>query len=351
MPQGIKGMKKNFTLSDVAEAAGVDASTVSRVLNRDPRLRAGESTKQRVIAAAERLGYRPNALARGLRTARTSTLAFVIPQIENPVFAQVFVGALEAANARGYDLVMTLVDNFARAGGVYERLAHASRVDGLLVATSEPDDVLLKELKRASVPYVVVNRRLRGVENCIAFENVGAARKATEYLISLGHRRIAHLAGTAEDWNSEGRVTGYRAALEEAGIRYESPLLVRGGYTFAGGVKGMRTLLKMSNRPTAVLTATTLTAAGALSALSSAGIDVPGEMSVMGIHETQMAEMLLPPLTTVGLPLRRMGETAANGLIDILQGKAVTVGCLLDSYEMHFRASTAPVAAGEGGGT
>lgn len=333
-------MKKVVKLSDVAEAARVDISTVSRVLNGDPRSRVGDSTKHRILSAAEKLGYKPNAMARGLRTARTQTLAFAIPQIENPVFAQMFVGATGAARARGYDLVMALVEDISGSSGVYERLAHTSRVDGLLVATAEPDAVLSKALRRASIPYVVVNRVLRGVENCVAFDNIAATQKATEYLLSLGHTRIAHLAGVAKDWNAERRTLGYRTAIEDAGLRFDPQLIVTTGYTFDGGVKATQAILKMRDRPTALLTATTLTAAGALRTLHGAGIDVPGEMSVMGIHEVDIAEMLYPALTTVGLPLQQMGEVAVNGLIDLLQGKRASVGCVLDGYEMHFRAST-----------
>lgn len=336
-------MRKVVKLKDVAEAAGVDSSTVSRVLNRDPRLRVAEATKEQVLEAARKLGYKPNAMARGLRTARTNTLAFVVPQIENPVFTQMFVGAVGAANARGYDTVLALVESISGGTGVYERLARTNRVDGLLVATAEPDNVLLKELQRASIPYVVVNRRPRGVENCVAFDNVGATRNATEYLLSLGHRRIAHLAGSAKDWNGERRLIGYRTALEEAGVRFDPSLLIWAGYSFEGGVKATRALLDLRPRPTAVLAATTLTAAGALAALHAAGVGVPEDVSVLGVHEVDIAQMLYPALTTVALPLRQLGEVAANGLIDLLQGARSTVGCVLDSHEMRFRASTGPV--------
>lgn len=332
---------KAVKLSDVAQAAGVDASTVSRVLNDDPRCRVGDATRERIFAVARDLGYKPNAIARGLRTARTRTLGFAVPQLDNPVFAQILIGATAAAHARGYDLVMSLVEDISGGSGVYERLAHTNRVDGLLVATLEDDQTLLKALERASVPYVVVNRKVRGVENCVSFDNFAVAKEATEYLLSLGHRRIAHLAGNLNGSNGTRRLAGYQAALEAAGVRPDPRLVAEAGYTLGGGARAAEALLATRPRPTAILAATVLSAAGALKVLHASGIEVPGEVSVMSIHDVEIAEMLLPPLTTIRLPLRRMGEVATQGLVDLLEDKAGSVARTLRPDGINVRESTA----------
>ncbi len=335
------GKAKVVKLKDVAVAAGVDASTVSRVLNNHATQRVGPETRERILATARELGYQPNPLARGLRTSRTYTLGIAVPQLDNPVFAQIIIGATDAAHARGYELLVTLVTDLAAGPAVYERLAQTHRVDGLLVSTLEKDEVLLKALQRASVPYVVVNRQVRGVANCVAHDSFEAARQATEYLVSLGHRRIAHLAGRAQGYNGTRRLAGYRAALEAAGIRPEASLVAEAGYTLEGGERAMRKILALRNRPTAVMAATVMSAAGALKALHAEKQRVPGDMSVMSIHDVQIADMLFPPLTTLRLPLQEMGKVATDGLIDLLEGKTKTVSRLLSPEQLVVRDSTA----------
>lgn len=329
-------------LHDVAEAAGVHTSTVSRVLNGETDHRVAAETRERVLAVAKELEYHPNAMARGLRTARTNTLGIAVPQLDNPVFAQIIIGATAAAHSRGYDLLVSLVEGSGEHSNVYERLAHTNRVDGLMVATLEKDEVLLNALKRASVPFVLVNRKIRGVANCVAHDGFAAARESTEYLLSLGHRRIGHLAGRLGGYNGPRRLAGYRAALRAAGIADDPELVAEAGYTLEGGVRALRAMLACRTRPTALLAATVMSAAGALKGLHAAGIDVPGEMSVMSIHDVQIAEMLHPPLTTIRLPLQDMGKVATLGLVDLIESKVKVVSKLLRPEGLLIRASTAP---------
>jgi LacI family transcriptional regulator len=333
---------KTIKLKDVAQAAGVDASTVSRVLNNQAAQRVAADTRGRILAKARELGYQPNPLARGLRTSRTHALGIAVPQLDNPVFAQIIIGATDAAHMRGYELIVTLVTDLSAGPAVYERLAQTHRVDGLLVSTLEKDDVLLKALERASVPCVVVNRQVRGVENSVAHDSFEAARQSTEYLISIGHRRIAHLAGRLNGYNGTRRLAGYRAALEAAGIKPDMSLVAEAGYTLEGGERAMRKILEVRQRPTAVMAATVMSAAGALRVLHARKIKVPDEISVMSIHDVQIAEMLFPPLTTLRLPLQEMGKVATDGLIDLLEGKTRVVSRVLEPEQLIVRESTAP---------
>jgi LacI family transcriptional regulator len=337
--------RKVIRLKDVADAAGVDTSTASRVLNSEAGHRVASDTRDRVLAAAGDLGYRPNAMARALRTARTNTLGIAVPQLDNPVFPQIIIGATSAAHARGYDLLITLVEPSSADSSVYERLAHAKRVDGLLVSTIEDDTTLRRILKRASLPFVLVNRRVRGLPNYVVHDNFAAARISTEYLLSLGHRRIGHLAGRIKGYNGSQRLAGYEAALRAAGIEPEAALISEAGYTLEGGVRATEAMLAARRRPTAILAATVISGSGALKALHAANVRVPQDMSVMSIHDLPIAEMLQPPLTALRLPLQEMGRVATDGLIDLLEGNAKSVSRMLQPEQLVVRASTAPPRA------
>jgi len=334
--------KKAVRLKDVAEAAGVDTSTASRVLNNEAGHRVAADTRDRILTVADELGYRPNAIARALRTSRSKTLGIAVPQLDNPVFAQIILGASSAAHARGYELLISLVEDAVGGSGVYERLAEANRVDGLLVATLEEDASLRRTLQRASVRHVLVNRKIRGVPNFVTLDNFQAAKEATEYLLSLGHRRIGHLAGRITGYNGSQRLAGYQAALREAGIEPEAALVSEAGYTLEGGVRATQAMLAQRRRPTAILAATVLSGSGALKALHAEGVAVPAEMSVMSIHDMPIADMLQPSLTALRMPAQQMGAVATDGLVDLLEGKADSVARVLQPEGLVVRASTAP---------
>jgi LacI family transcriptional regulator len=334
--------RKPTRLKDVAEAAGVDTSTASRVLNNQAGQRVAQETRDRIVAAADSLGYRPNAIARALRTAHSQTLGIAVPQLDNPVFAQIILGATAAAHARGYELLISLVDEASARTNVYDRLAEANRVDGLLVATLEEEASLRRTLQRASVPYVVVNRRIRGVTNFVALDNFEATRTATEFLLSLGHRRIGHLAGRIAGFNGSQRLAGYEAALREAGIDPDPALVSEAGYTLEGGERATQAMLSIRRRPTAILAATVLSGAGALKALRAADVRVPEDMSVASIHDMPIAEMLQPPMTALRLPTQQMGAVATDGLIDLIEEKVKSVSQVLKPEGLVVRASTAP---------
>ena len=307
-------------LADVAAVAGVDVSTVSRVLNKDVAHRVGSATRERVMAIATELGYRPNPIGRGLRTSRTYSLGISIPQLENPVFSQIVEGAEEAARKRGYSLLISHVQNMASDPGIYERLEMMNRVDGLIVSTIEDDRYLRSALSHTSLPFVLVNRRIRGISNSVVFDGKATALLATERLISAGHRRIGFLAGRFTGYNGLARLDGYRSALRSIGVVPDESWVVAVGYTAEGGERGMNQFLDMENsRPTAVVAATLLSAAGALRALHARGVAVPGNMSIVSIQDAAIGELLYPQLTTVKLPLLEMGALAADGLINVIE--------------------------------
>ncbi len=326
-------------LSDVARLAGVDVSTASRVLRGEASQRIRPETRERILESARSLDYEPNTLAQGLRTSRTRTLGLIVPQLDNPVFASAIRGAEKSAARHGYSLLIAHRESGA-TDAVYQRLSHRNRVDGLLVASLDDDVLLKQELESTHAPFVLLNRRLPGSPYCVVLDSRAAAAIAVDHLAAQGHRRIAHLAGRPGGFNAGERLAGYRDGLARHGIAFDPALVAVAGYTAEGGAAAMRSLLK--EKPTAVLGATLVTAAGAMAVLHEAGLQIPGDVSVVGLHDAAVATMLYPQLTTVQMPTERMGEIACDLLIDLVNGGTPQPVAPLPPDGLVLRASTGP---------
>ena len=303
-----------------------------------------DETRKRVLDAANALGYRPNLLARALRMASSRLLGIVVPQLDNPVYAQMIVGAEAAARERGYALLIVHVGEDESSLDAIERLTGTSRVDGLLFSSLDDEAVLAPALQRTNVPTVVLNRRAQGVPHCVFLDTRVAAQIAVRHLIDLGHRRIAHLTGRPGAAGAQDRLEGYRNALRSAGLRFDRRLVATGGYTAEAGQLAMEAVIqRVHPLPTAVFVATLLAAAGALKALRAHGLAVPHDMSIVTLHDGILAEMLDPPLTTVRLPTHRMGYEATLGLVDLIEGREEKVDSVLAPLGLVVRRSaTAP---------
>jgi len=332
------------TLRDVARQAGVDPSIVSRVLNQDPRLSVRAETRARILDAAGRLAYQPNGLARGLRLRRTKTLAMLIPDITNPIYATIIRGAEQAALAHGYNLFL------CNTGDAAERELNAIRsvaektVDGVLIATARHEDDLTATLTAVRLPYVLVNRRAPGAAYSVTTDDVAGARLGVEHLVALGHRRIAHITGTLGTDTAQRRLEGYRRALRAAVL--PDAMVVEGGFRYDAGFAAMQRLLRSTLRPTAVFVANIVAALGALRAMKDAGIAVPGEISLMGFHDILAAEQVDPAITTVRMPLDSMGRQAADLLLETLAGHEPPIRHnVIQGAELLVRKSTAALPA------
>src|SRR5919198_2539153 len=213
------------TIHDVARLARVHPSTVSRALHRaDLPLR--EETRRRVLAAVERLGYRPSAIARGLRLQRTRTLGMLVPDITNPFFPPIIRGAEEAARERGYELVLCNTDDEPEREDALLRLLRERQADGLLLATSRMADATLAAVRRERFPFVLVNRGSRvSADLSVEVDNERAAREVIDHLVSLGHRRIAHIAGPLSTTTGAERAAGFRDALRARRLVPSSDLI------------------------------------------------------------------------------------------------------------------------------
>lgn len=325
-------------LRDVAAAAGVDASVASRVLNRDSRLSIRPETRLRVLDVAARMNYRPNRAARALKTARTMAVGMLVPDLGNPAFAVIALGAERRAASAGYAL-------FVSRGSFPESLFQLQgRVDGVLVAAATSDAAYRRALL-GDLPAVLVNRKEPGDLASVIVDDEAGAALAVGYLAELGHRRIAHVAGPQNADTARRRLRGYRAALQASGIDVQPEWIAEAAFDEAAGHLAATRLLRLRPRPTALFAANIRIAIGTLSAVRRAGLRIPDEVAVVGFDDTPLAAHLGPPLTTVRMPLEELGSIAVETLFEEMSGKRAESVTVTISPELVVRASSGPPAA------
>jgi DNA-binding LacI/PurR family transcriptional regulator len=332
-------------LDDVAEAAGVHVSTVSRVLNGASDLRVRQETRERVLEAARTLGYRPNAVARGLRMSATRTLGMLVPSLRNPVYSEITRGAFEQAWNRGYVVLLAEDTGEESTAIAAERLVAEGRIDGLLIASARPGSPSQRLLMDGTVPCAFVNRRVPGASLNISMREEDAGACAARHLLGLGHVRLAHVAGPLELDTAARRAAGFRRACREAGRR---PAVVADSFDEAGGLRAVEELLRKPKPPTGVFASNLAQAIGVLAGLRRAGVRVPDDLSVVTYDDDPSVEYLDVPLTTVRMPLFELGVAAADALIDRVQGGSGREVVVDEAPELIVRASTSrpPAAAG-----
>jgi LacI family transcriptional regulator len=329
---------RRATLADVAEAAGVHVSLVSRVLRDDPRGFASAQTRARILEAARELGYRPNASAQGLRSSRTMTLGLLLPGFTSPLYAAIAHGVEQTAATHGYGLVL----GTHAAGDPHETITTMlmhGRVDAMLVASGRIEDNALRQLSvRAPSRVVLLNRQVRGVNASVILRDGDAADLAVRHLVGLGHSRIGGIFGPPTLDTMVRRMKGFRSALKVAGL---TPVIAaEQGRDYRAGYGGAQKLFSAASPPTALVTATFPMGIGALAAMRDLGLDVPGQVSVITIHNDQLADFLTPPLTTVILPAAELGVQAVGLALEMAQGGRPRRVVVPQEPTLAIRAST-----------
>jgi LacI family transcriptional regulator len=332
------------TLRDVARLADVHPGTASRALNEQTRSLVNEETARRVLEAAERLGYRPNPIARGLKTNRSYTIGVLIPDLTNPLFPPILRGIEDRLEEDGYTPLMANTDNDPERERIDWQTMRARQVDGIVAATARRDHRLLDEMAGSEVPLVLVNRRSEDerVPAATADDRKGI-HLAVEHLVALGHDRIAHVAGPLELSTGRDRHDGFHEAMRAAGLEPDPALVVVSrAFTEAEGAEACRELLGREDHPTAIVAGNDLIALGCYDVFAERGIDCPGQISVTGFNDMPFADRFNPPLTTIRIPHYEIGAAAAELMLGLLQGREAGDRQVRLPPELVPRASTAP---------
>ena len=338
------------TIKDVAARAGVSFTTVSHVLNGTRRV--SDDSRSRVEQAIREMSYVPSAVARSLKTSETHVLGVLVPNITNPFFAELTRGVEDCARHHGYSVFLCNCDDDPQRQLRYVNTLLSRRVDGLLLANAAAETALVVDaLRHTPVPTVVVDRAVTGLPaDLVRVDNQGGARRAVEHLLALGHRRIACLAGPLMFDVSRARTAGWRQTLAAAGIEPDPDWLIEGPFSPAQGHAATRHLLAARDPVTAVFASNDLLGIGALRAASELGVPVPQRLSVIGFDAIELGGFVHPGLTTVGHPIRTIGERAASVLIERVQsGRSARIGPreVVIVPELVRRESTGPVFSQE----
>jgi LacI family transcriptional regulator len=308
------------TIEDVARRAGVSTATVSRVLNQTDAVRAGP--RAQVEAAVAALGYVPHAGARTMKLRRTGTIGAVFPTVDNAIFAKA-IDALQRRLADAGHQLLIATSDYDRAAEERQALTLLARgVDGLLLCGCEQDASLLARLRQRGVPAIhVMTWPVPADRMGVGFDNARAMAHVIKYLVDLGHRRIAMLAGvTCDNDRAAARVRGVRQALQAAGLSLPAARLVERRYGIAAARDGLRQLMSVTPEPTAIVCGNDVLALGALLEAQRLGLGVPGQLSIVGFDDLEIAAHLQPALTTVRVPAEEMWRCAADRVLAALQG-------------------------------
>lgn len=360
--------RETVTILDVAQRAGVSKSAAARVLARNGS--ASAATRKKVLEAASDLGYRPNQLARAMKSGATNTIGIVVPDVVIPFFSAVLRGLSDNARAAGFEVLVSNTDNDADIEARSLELFAEQRVDGIALAPvfqDNPSAVL--KLVDERMPVVLLDRRMPGLEHLplVSVDHASATEQATNALIALGHERIALLAEAAPALStlqeltaskpddpaltllrpSAQRIVGYLRALGQAGLDVDEGLIVRSGYTTASAQAAVETFLERRSDATALHATNAVLSSGAYRGIRSRGLQLPDDLSFIGFDDQDWTTMVQPAVTVVEQPRQRLGATALTVLTSIIRGAvADPLEHLLDAEMLVRGSAAAPIRSG-----
>src|SRR5262245_36125594 len=317
-------MTRRVTTHDIAREAGVSRTTVSHILNNHPGIIISPKTRERVLATARRLGYVPNSAAQMLVTGRSQTIGLILSRpdlvaIDAFVPTAIF-GLNEACRAHGYRLLMEAIRD-PESEDSYLNLAKSKRIDGLIVINPRKGDRGLRKAVESNFPILIFGSSGHPHENAIGTDDAHASCRAIEHLLSLGHRRIAHISyAPLVSLPANRRFEGYRKALKEAEIPFSRRLFAEGNFTCESGYLAMRKLLASDAQPTALFAGNDTLALGAMTAIREAGLAIPQEFAVVGYDDIPAAAFACPPLTTVRTHALEQGKIVGEAAIALVKG-------------------------------
>jgi LacI family transcriptional regulator len=325
------------TIYDIAKAAGVSIATVSKVINGTGRI--STETRERVNEIMQELDYQPSVVASALTGKSTFTIGLLIPDLANPLYAEIARSVEDRGRELGFNLVMCSTDNNPRREGDYITFLKQKQVDGIIISTGVSDEVGLRNLVKQKIPVALVTRDIPTLSaDSVKVDDFLGGYQAATHLIGLGHR---HIAVITEDLNlnsSKERVRGYRYALEEAGIGTQ--FCVESVSSVEEGKRHALDMLRSDNSPTAIFASNDLLAIGAVQAAKELRLTIPWDLSVIGFDNTLLAGIVDPPLTTVAQPIAQMGRQVMDLIIQEVRGQKQTKQRIVLMPELIVRQST-----------
>lgn len=326
------------TISDVAKAAGVSVATVSRVINGIANV--SPETTAKVTKAIQELDYRPNLLGRNFRRTKSERILVLLPNISNPFYSEIVKGIEDVANRNGYNIMLCNTDSDIKREKKYIKMLKTRLADGAILMASEISCEELTELAK-EVSMVQCCEYKEGIPvSHVSIDNEKAAYKATKHLISLGHRKIAFIGANNQFLSSNLREKGYLRALSDEGIEPNPDYLCYGDYSYKSGLRNMKKLLNLQERPTAVFCVSDVMAIGAIRLAMEENLKIPEDLAVCGFDNIHFSWMFTPSVTTIAQPMYDLGCTAMDALIRIIEGKSSEVIHYFLEYELILREST-----------
>lgn len=338
MEEGV--LKMNITIYDVAREANVSMATVSRVVNGNPNVK--PTTRKKVMEVIDRLGYRPNAVARGLASKKTTTVGVIIPDISNVIFAELARGIEDIATMYNYNIILSNSDqNHDKELRLFNTML-GKQVDGLVFMGGNITQELVAEFEKSPVPIVLAgSMEESGKIASVNIDHEQAVYDVVTNLVEKGHKEIAVVIGPLhEPINSEKKLAGYRRALSEAGIEYREDLIVEGDYTYDSGIEAFDKLLEAEKRPTAIFVGSDEMALGVVHGAQDKGFVIPDDFEVITSDNTRLSLMVRPQLTTIVQPLYDIGAVAMRLLTKLMNKEPVTEDIVVLPHRIETRDST-----------
>lgn len=334
----------SITVNDVAKIADVSTSTVSRVISDSPRI--SQATKDKVLKIMDEIGYYPNANARSLAMNKTGTIGVIMPTTSeelflNPFFPEALRGIVKGASNTGYDLLLSTNTEKNEEVKIVKNFIRGSKVDGLILMSSKVEDQCIEYLKSIDFPFSLIGSPYKYADeiNHVDNDNYMAAYELTNYLIHIGKKRIAMIAGDKSLMVTKKRVEGYKKALEENDLYFEESMMFKGSFDEETGYKYGKEIAEMENRPDALIVTDDLVAFGAVKLFESINVAIPEEIAVASFNNSIFSRYSNIPLTSVDINAAELGEQAMNILNETMnfsvKGKKIII-----PYTIYKRKST-----------
>jgi len=329
----------NVTIYDVAREANVSMATVSRVVNGNPNVK--PTTRKKVLEAIERLGYRPNAVARGLASKKTTTVGVIIPDISSIFYSELARGIEDIATMYKYNIILSNSDqNMDKELHLLNTML-GKQVDGIVFMGSHVTEKHVEEFKKSPVPIVLAaSIEQSNTIPSVTIDYETAAKDAITALVQNGHKRIAYVSGPYEDQVGVKKLEGYKLGLEMANIPFDEELVIEGDFSYDSGIEAYEKINELTDKPTAIFVGTDEMAVGVIHGVMDQGLTIPEDIEVIGFDNTRLATMVRPRLTTVVQPMYDIGAVAMRLLTKYMTKEEVEDHIVVLPHRIEFRQTT-----------